>query len=222
MGQGAGITGDSGVPDSGGPGGAPVEVLMMNQSQYARHRGLSQPRVAQMIRAGQLDGAFLKDDRGRYRIDPTKADALLDATRDVSLDQQRNLFTGAPMAKPGRPKTNSRLGNCHTLGGGVGRAPTGQPRTFADANTLEKTYKAKLAQLKYEEQMGALVPKEDVDRQAHDLGKMIRARLEAIPARLAPTVAALSDPIEVAAHLRAEINQLLTDLSADVANLPFS
>lgn len=197
------------------------ELTLMNQSQYARHRGLSQPRIAQMIKTGQLDGAFSVDDRGRYAIDAAAADALIDATRDEAFDQQRNLFTGAPVAKPQRPKINSRLGYPHTLRGG-GRAPTNQPRTFADANTMEKTYKAKLAELKYLEQRGALVSKEEIDKQAREIGKLIRARLEAIPARLAPTVAGLTDPVDVAERLKIEINQLLNDLSDNVSSLPFS
>lgn len=175
-----------------------------------------------MIRTGQLAGAFSVSDKGRYLIDVQAADALLDATRDESTDQQRNLFTGQPVkGRGGRTRPASRLG-ADTLGRDTTRGRGATPATFADANTLEKTYKAKLARLKYEQQAGELVPKGTVDRQAQDVGKMIRTRLEAIPARLAPTVAGMSDPVDVAERLRVEINQLLVDLSDDVSNLPFS
>jgi hypothetical protein len=191
----------------------------MNQSQYARHRGLSQPRLSAMVKAGQLEGAFDIEENGRYRIDVAKADEIIERVRDprhdMRLDRQRNLFTGAPEVK--RPHPNSRLGN-HTLRGGGGAA---KAKSYAEANAEEKTYKAKLARLDYETKLGALVPKEEINRQAQEVGKLIRIRLEAIPNKLAPIVAGLSSPVAVAERLKIEINQLLTDLSEDVSNLPF-
>jgi hypothetical protein len=195
------------------------ERQYMNQSQYARYRGLSQPRLSAMVKAGQLEGAFLVEPSGRYKIDVAKADEIIEGARDPRHDErlsrQRNLFTGGPEVKRKRRQSNSRLGT-YTLQGG-GR----QSRTYAEANALEKSYKAELARLDYEKKLGALVAKEEVDRQAQEIGKMIRAHLEAIPNKLAPVVAGLSSPVEVAEVLKTEINQLLQDLSSNVASLPF-
>lgn len=202
------------MPQEGGQG-----RQYMNQSQYARYRGLSQPRLSAMVRAGQLEGAFLIEPSGRYKIDVAKADEIIEGARDPRHDErlgrQRNLFTGGPEVKRKRRQPNSRLG-LYTLKGG-GR----QPRTYAEANALEKTYKAELARLDYEKKLGALVPKDEVNRQAVEVGKLIRAHLEAIPNKVAPIVAGLSSPVEVAEVLKVEINQLLKDLSGDVSSLPF-
>jgi hypothetical protein len=202
------------MPSGGGP-----EPRFMNQSQYARYRGLSQPRLSAMVKAGQLEGAFLVEPSGRYKIDVAKADEIIEGARDPRHDErlsrQKNLFTGQPEVKRKRRQPNSRLGP-YTLRGGAGK-----PKTYAEANALEKSYKAELARLEYERKLGALVAKDEVDRQAQEVGKMIRAHLEAIPNKLAPVVAGLSSPVEVAEVLKAEINQLLKDLSSNVASLPF-
>lgn len=175
-----------------------------------------------MVKAGQLEGAFIVEESGRYRIDVARADEIIERVRDprhdVRLSRQRNLFTGSPEAKPRRPKTISRLGS-DTLRGRGGKP--GKGASYAEANALEKTYKAELARLEYEKKLGDLVPKDEVDRQAQEVGKLIRNRLEAIPNKLAPIVAGMASPVEVAERLKVEINQLLTDLSDDVSSLPF-
>lgn len=53
----------------------------MNQKEYAAHRGISSNVVSKFIRQGKLDGAF-RMYRGKYRIDPKKADELLDQNLD--------------------------------------------------------------------------------------------------------------------------------------------
>jgi hypothetical protein len=191
----------------------------MNQSEYARYRGLSQPRLSAIVKAGQLEGAFVVEASGRYKIDVAKADEIIEGARDPRHDErlsrQRNLFTGQPVAKRKRHPPAPRLG------GDTLRPGRNQPKTYAEANALEKTYKAELARLEFERKAGALVAKVEIHRQAQEVGKMIRARLEAIPNKLAPVVAGLSSPVEVAEALKVEINQLLTDLSNDVSSLPF-
>lgn len=205
--------GDAGPPDSG--------RRMMNLSQYARHRGVSQPRLSAMVRAGQLDGAYTVLENGRYQIDVEKADQFIDRARDprhdVRLSQQKNLFTGQPQTRR-RPPTASRL-SPNTLHGD-GRLPA-KGVSYAEANATEKHYKAELARLQYETKLGALVPKEEIDRQAHAVGMLIRTRLQAIPNKVAPIVAGLSSPVDVAEHLKTEIHQILTDLAKDVSSLPF-
>lgn len=201
--------------------GAEAAPEFMNQSQYAKYRGLSQPRLSAMVKAGQLEGAYFIEENGRYRINVAKADEIIEGARDprhdARLSQQRNLFTGGPEAKRRRPQTNPRLGADTLRGRGGGT----KAKSYAEANALEKSYKAELARLEYEKRAGALVAKEEVNRQAQEVGKMIRARLEGIPNKLAPIVAGLSSPVDVAERLKVEINQLLTDLSDDVSSLPF-
>ena len=203
------------------PGGAGPGRQVMNLTQYARYRGVSQPRLSAMVRAGQLDGAYTVLENGRYEIDVEKADQYVEKMRDprhdVRLSQQKNLFTGQPQARR-RPPAASRL-SPSTLHDG-GRQPV-KGISYAEANATEKHYKAELARLQYETKLGALVPKEDVDRQAQAVGLLIRTRLQAIPNKVAPIVAGLSSPVEVAEKLKTEIHQILTDLAKDVSSLPF-
>lgn len=91
----------------------------------------------------------------------------------------------------------------------------------AQSQTVSNSTVTLLARLAYEKKLGALVSKEEVNRQAQEVGKMIRAHLEAITNKLAPVVVGLSSPVEVAEALKVEINRLLRDLSQDVSSLPF-
>lgn len=50
----------------------------MTQTQYAKRIGVSQPRVAALMKSGRLDGALVKQGK-RRKIDWKKADAILDA-----------------------------------------------------------------------------------------------------------------------------------------------
>ena len=50
----------------------------MNQSEYARHRGVTRKMVSAWIHSGHLDGNFKKTGVRNYDIDPVKADAALE------------------------------------------------------------------------------------------------------------------------------------------------
>ena len=68
----------------------------MNQTEYARHIGVSQQRISQLIRDGYLNGA-LKSFNSRKLIDRVKADILL----KENLDQTKRK-TPPSATTPGR------------------------------------------------------------------------------------------------------------------------
>ena len=105
----------------------------MNQSEYAKHRGVSQQRVSMYIRQGKLKKAVIK--RGRiYTIDPVIGDRELERTLD--------------------------------------------PINY--------------------------------------VGRLIKQRLTAVPARIAPLVAVLNDHFECEQTIKKEINQVLEELSKEM------
>ena len=71
-----------------------------------------------------------------------------------------------------------------------GQAATG---SFADAQAEKERYKAKLAKLEYEEKIGKLVDRENVEREAFRVARVVRDAMLSIPDRLAALVTAETD-----------------------------
>lgn len=86
---------------------------------------------------------------------------------------------------------------------------------FADHQAKREKYKAELARLEFEEQIGKLIEAEAVDREWFQLARMVRDALLNIPARLAGVVASESDQRKVHDLIEKEIRQVLTELSHD-------
>jgi hypothetical protein len=177
-----------------------ADAYHMTQSEYARHRQISQPRIAQYIRVGKLNGAFKKKGR-RYYIDPEKADKLLEDNLN-------------PIYRSGKAKQAPADTQPDPM-----PAKGGNGRTLNEATRLLAWYRAALAKLKYEKESGALVSKEQVDQQAANVGVMVRTHLESMPAKLAPEVAAMRSPKKIAERIQREVHRILTALSHDIDKL---
>ena len=62
-------------------------MSLLNQKQYARHRGVNPSYISALKNKGLLDGALVKIPRKKYpKIDSDKADWLLDFTFADGLD----------------------------------------------------------------------------------------------------------------------------------------
>lgn len=61
--------------------------------------------------------------------------------------------------------------------------------TISDADRLKKTYEGRLAKVKYETEIGKLVPIDEVAQVVENEYALVRTRLRAIASKLAPVVA---------------------------------
>ena len=77
-------------------------------------------------------------------------------------------------------------------------------------------YRAKLRRLDYETRSGKLISADEVKAKWFVLGRQIRDKLLAIPAKLSPQLAALADAHEVRELLEAEITAILRALQDDI------
>ena len=176
------------------------DAYRMTQSEYAQHRQISQPRIAQYIRVGKLNGAFVKKGR-RYFIDPDKADQLLE-------DNLNPIYrSGKSRPGPSDPQPDPAP------------AKGGNGKTLTEATRLLAWYRAALAKLKYEKESGALIPKEQVDRQATNVGVLVRTHLESLPAKLAPEVAGMRSSKKIAERIQKEVHQVLTAIGHEIKKL---
>ncbi|QQR68399.1 MAG: hypothetical protein IPI58_05955 [Alphaproteobacteria bacterium] len=168
----------------------------INVSAYARHRGVSHVAVLKAIKAGRI----AKDADGT--IDPVKADAAWG--RNTSPAQRR---------KPAKENTGKieRPADAH--------APIVGGPSYAQSRAIKEAYNARLAKLEYEEKSGALVRTDAVKVAWFNTLRVLRDRALNLPDRLAPLLAAETDPRRVRDLLDAQLRQILTDAADDTANL---
>jgi hypothetical protein len=167
---------------------------------YARHRGVSHVAVLKAIKAGRIE----KEADGT--IDPAKADAAW--ARNTNQAQQRKA------AKQSEPQRNEA----------EAEAPVGPPivnsgPSFAQSRAIKEAYNARLAKLSYEEKSGALVRTDNVKVAWFNTLRVVRDRTLNLPDRLAPILAAETDPKVVREMLEEELRIILNDAADAITNL---
>lgn len=166
---------------------------------YARHRGVSHVAVLKAIKAGRIE----KEADGT--IDPSKADAAWE--RNTNQAQKRK---AKKPSDPPRPDD--------------GEAPVGPPiinsgPNFAQSRAIKEAYNARLAKLSYEEKSGALVRTDSVKVAWFNTLRVLRDRTLNLPDRLAPILAAETDPKTVRDMLEDELRTILNDAADAITNL---
>lgn len=163
----------------------------MNVTAYARHRGVSHVAVLKAIKAGRI----VKEADGT--IDPAKADAAWE--HNTSQAQQRKSYHKE--VGDGRQTEPSASGAT-----GIGGGPS-----YAQSRAIKEAYLARLAKLEYEEKSGAVVRTDNVKVAWFNILRVLRDRILNLPDRLAPLLAAETDPKTIREFLDAELRQILTD-----------
>jgi hypothetical protein len=112
-----------------------MDRLEMTQAEYARHRGVSRTAVNKYVAAEKIKLEPSQDGSGRMIIDVAAADLAL------ANSQERITLLGG--GEPGRRG-----------GSGIGK--------LTQARTTTETYRARVAELDYEERVGKLLVASDV------------------------------------------------------------
>lgn len=163
---------------------------------YARHRGVSHVAVLKAIKAGRIE----KEPDGT--IDPAKADAAWE--RNTNQAQKRKTAK-----RPSEKDAESHVGPPIVNSG----------PSFAQSRAIKEAYNARLAKLAYEEKSGALVRTDTVKVAWFNTLRVVRDRALNLPDRLAPLLAAETDPKIVRDLLEEELRTVLTDAADAIANL---
>ena len=165
---------------------------------YARHRNVTPAAVRKAIQTRRItavDGV----------IDPEAADQEWAANTDES--KPRNSVSGYPGGHAGRPAAS--VSPSSRAGG------SSLPRTngYAAARAIRETYEAKIRELDYKLRTGELV-RVDTARVAYsNATRRARDLLLAIPDRVGPIVAGLTDESEIHRVLSEEIRRACQELS---------
>ncbi|OXE37434.1 MAG: hypothetical protein CGW95_01400 [Phenylobacterium zucineum] len=172
----------------------------VNKSEYARRRGVTPQAINAAIRAGKITAAV--DEKGM--IDVALADQLYAANTHP---------TSGWNGHGGRRKKNTPeeiVESAKKLGIDPQNVPT-----LVESKTIEAAYKAKLAQLEYEEKVEKLIEVEKVKKEAFRLARVTRDAMLGIPDRVSAEIAGMTDPFAVHTKLITEIRNAIENLNAD-------
>lgn len=177
-------------------------AVLLNMTEYARHRGCDEKTVRQALAEGRIK----RVGTDRRCIDPVAADA----------EWTRN--TG-PKGGPGgfRPR---RDGKTTATTGGSSAAPPAAPdsapvagTSFAEERALKERALRKLAELEASRAAGASIEREPALRAVYTAFRELRDSLTLIGRRVAPKVAALTDVHHIRREYEAELRSALEDFS---------
>ena len=162
---------------------------LMNQVEYAAHRGVSKQAVSKKIKAGAIPYESVK---GRKLIDPAAADAAWDANSNPS--QKRG---ADPDPIPPAPP------------------PDG---TVASAQRQKVQAEAELKVLELRKKRGEVLERSSVEAQVFEIVRMCRDQLLALPSKLAPQVSVETDQVKVFDILEREANFIAQSLAEGLSN----
>lgn len=94
-----------------------------------------------------------------------------------------------------------------------GRGPDDEASTFRRSRARLMNARAALAEIEQAEREGDLVPATQVEEGWIKIAAIIRARLLALPSKMAPRLAAMSSAALIEAALRDEVYSALTDIA---------
>jgi len=100
------------------------------------------------------------------------------------------------------------------VGGGEG----GKVSTYEMSRAREKAATARMKELQLEEMEGRMLDVDDIMAPIEEQYGVVKSRVQAIPGRMAQTLAPELSAAAVERMLKAEINQALAELSTDAIN----
>lgn len=165
----------------------------VNISEFSRRIGVTRRRVQLAIDQGKVKTKVVK---GKKVID---LEAGKKAWDDNMSEIARKKNASGKKKEKAAPKNTE--------------PKTFEGLTLADAERQEKVYKARQAQLKYNEQAGKLVDVDLVKRIGFEIGRTVRDDILQIPSRIAHELASETDPHIIENRLTKELNESLAKLS---------
>lgn len=162
---------------------------------YANHAGITKTAAAKQLQRVGVD--YMRE------FNFMEADRLRAAARHAD----RAAYAKPIYAKPGE---DPRGGNRENDDAGPPIDPV-----LADSQRKKEEFRAKLVELEYEERVGTLVRKSEVEKEAFRIGRLVRDAILNVPSRLAGILAAESDQRRVHDLLEKELRQALESLAVN-------
>jgi len=176
---------------------------LMTFTAYAKHRGISQPYVSQLVAKGVIPVSPGK------KIDPEVADAAIERSRDVNKAHTADRHAADRAAKRGvvedRPEVDESV--------------CGQ---FNRAKAQTEKFRAKMFEINYRKAAGELCEVTAVKRAIFDTAASVRKMLERVPDRMSARIAAAYNVDARPCHLllQGEVRDMCAELEKTAIALP--
>lgn len=174
-----------------------IETLNVSKAVYAQMRGVSKQAVHKACREGRLAGAIQADGK----LDVALADQLWAANTNPVVGHH------ATMKQRQKKSKEAVVEQAIAIGIDPNHVPT-----LLESKTVEAAFRAKLAQIEYEEKTGKLVPVESVKKEAFRLARIVRDSMFGIADRISAEVAGLSDAFVIHRKLSDEIRTAIEEI----------
>ena len=161
-------------------------MALLSQSEFAKQQGWSRQYVSKLVKSGKI-----KLINGKVDAEAALRAVSAQAEPSTALRNQPSRKEILPTAP-----TDSR-----------------QAVDFVTARTMREAFKAKMAKIEYEKEMGKLTDAARVKEDAFRAGRIVRDALLGIPDRQADVLAAETDPARVRQLLMDELEAILKELS---------
>lgn len=182
------------------------ELISMNA--YAKRRGVSHEAVRKAVKTGRI--VLING-----KVDPEVAD--IQWARNTNTDQATRGNGGRlPAGYEAGSIAGLMLGGAESAApraSGGGLEPSGDNPRFMDAKTRSELARAELFELELAQKRGDLVNAEAIRRATFEKARIARDALMGLPARLAPQLAAETDPAKIHDLITVEVRRICEELS---------
>jgi len=211
----------------------------MSLRAYARHRGVRLSAVQKAIETrrvtaireknGRVNGIekHQADEQWGKNTDPVEAarngklvaPATVQAPSQASADVKTDPVPAAPVGSDaGAANSEAAPGGADLLLVGGAGTGAGDQGDYLAARAKREGYLAKQAELDYLEQIGRLVPSEEVEREVAEIFSQLKSNVFLISDRKAQILAAEGDPVRVHRLLSDEFRTVFDEFSGRLAS----
>lgn len=169
------------------------------RAEFARQRGVNRSTVTRWIERGQV---VLTDDG---QIDVAASEAMLAGTSGARPDVAARHAVGRAGGQAAVPPQVPAGGDADRIG-----------NSYQTARAVREKYAALRARAEYEQMLGNLLARDDVELAMKSIGAAVRAALDVLPDQTAPLVAPITDLHEVHALISDACRNVLHNLEAQV------
>ncbi len=196
-----------------------MPVDLVTTTQLAEIVGVSRQTLGNLVAAGRITVAQ-RDARGRPLFNSEVAQRecrdLLELNKHKSRHGEEKNRGGRPSASTAKSEEMIRAVTTKLSESGLDfKNLIGDLDELSEAQKImrvdfvKKLWDARQSELKAREKEGSLIAKETVQIQGARVGAILQGAFNALPDRLSPRLAAMTDPRDIHAELVKEINRML-------------
>jgi hypothetical protein len=178
-------------------------MTTLNQSQFAKHIGVTKGYITQLKQAGRLvmtQNDLVDVEASQLRIKETE-DANRDDVAKRHAENRGQPLRVAPVSDYSAPTGTNTPSNQDKAG-----------MSLQAARAVKENYQARMAKIEYEKAIGALINADEAKIWAADIGATFSSGLESLSGRLASELA-MKEASVIRARLTEAFKELLNNVS---------